>query len=176
MQLLPKPPEGGWQLNRSYCPGVNAWARESLLGAVLAPVLLFRHFIRDFVRTENLPQHFPHRAHVDRNCPVDGFVVDKITDQRLNVAVEDQANQLSVLVDGWRARIAADDVVGRDEIERRARIDCRLFLHPTWRQVVWELILEVRRPIVQTAERRERRDSLTVLQVTLHCAVRESQR
>src|SRR2546430_15587718 len=54
-QLLPKPPEVGSQLNRSYCPGVNAWARESLLGAVLAPVLLFRYFIRDFVRTKNLP-------------------------------------------------------------------------------------------------------------------------
>src|SRR3989440_10532745 len=94
-QLLPKPPEGGLQLNRSSCPGVNAWARESLLGAVLAPVLLFRQFIRDFVCTKDLAQHFPHRAHVDRDRPVDRFVVDKITDQRLNVAVEDQADQLS---------------------------------------------------------------------------------
>ena len=94
----------------------------------------------------------------------------------MNIAVEDQADQLGVLIDRGRAGIAADDVVGRDEIERRARIDCRLFLHPAWRQVVWELILEVRRPIVQTAERRERRNSFTILQVALHGAVRKPQR
>ena len=50
-------------------------------------------------------------------------VVAEVEDERLDVAVEDQADDLIVAVDDRAARIAADDVGRRDEVERRVELE-----------------------------------------------------
>ena len=59
-----------------------------------------------------------HPANVDRDGAIVARVVDEIGRQRLDVAVEDQADQLAFRIDHGRAAIAADDVVGADEVVR----------------------------------------------------------
>ena len=47
--------------------------------------------------------------------------VDEVPDERLDVAVEDDAHEFAAAVDDRAARIAADDVGRRDEIEAACR-------------------------------------------------------
>src|SRR5215211_3795430 len=78
--------------------------------------LAFGQFVGDFFGVEDLAEDFEDAAGVYGDGAVDRFVVVEVADERLDVAVEDQADQLAVLVDGGRATVSADDVVGRDEV------------------------------------------------------------
>ena len=60
--------------------------------------LRLRQFVRYFVGIENLSQHFPHPAHVNRDRTINRFIVVKAADQRLDVAVKDQADKLRSLL------------------------------------------------------------------------------
>ena len=62
------------------------------------------------------------------------FGVDKVPHQRLNVAVEDQADDLGFLVDDRTAGVAADDVGHADEVELRLEIELALAVDPALRQ------------------------------------------
>src|ERR1039458_2965783 len=50
-------------------------------------------------------------------------LVDEIAPQGFDVAAEDQAYDFTLRIDDRRSRIAADDVVGGDEIERRGQVE-----------------------------------------------------
>ena len=63
------------------------------------------------------------RSRVDRDGPGDLVVVAEVEDQRLDVAVEDQADDFVVAVDDRAARVAADDVGRRDEVKRRVELE-----------------------------------------------------
>src|SRR5204863_6583776 len=80
----------------------------------------------EFGGVEHLAHDFEHAARVNRDGAVDRLVVDEVADERLYVAVEDEADQLAVPVNRRRAAVAADDVVGRDEVEGRLQVERRL--------------------------------------------------
>src|ERR1035438_573301 len=70
-----------------------------------------------------LAQSLGHGGGVDGYGAVGGSVVDEIAHQGFDVAVEDQAYDFTLRIDDRRSRIAADDVVGGDEIERRGQVE-----------------------------------------------------
>ena len=71
---------------------------------------------------------------MDRYSTVLGFIEDKVSDERLDIAVENDADEFSRLVDHRAARIAANDVTRRDEVERRLGLDLLAPLVPAF----WE--------------------------------------
>ena len=78
--------------------------------------------------------------------------VDEVQHQRLDVAVEDQADHLGVAVDHRAAGVAADDVGRADEVERRLQVELVLALDPARRQIERRLVVVLRRPLVQPGE------------------------
>ena len=58
------------------------------------------------------------RPAIDADRPRDFLVENEVQHQRLDVAVEDQPDDFALLVDHRRPGVAADDVVGRDEVQR----------------------------------------------------------
>ena len=85
------------------------------------PILLVlpsRQLLDQSIGLIDRPQGFDDRASRPRPRGR-AVVVAEVEDQRLDVAVEDQADDLVVAVDDRAARVAADDVGGRDEVERR---------------------------------------------------------
>src|SRR5205085_12594660 len=90
--------------------------------------------VGEFVRAKHLAHDFEHAARVNRDGAVDRLVVDEVADERLDVAVKDEAHKFALLVDRRRAGVTADDVVGRDEVERRLEIERRSLVEPTLRQ------------------------------------------
>ena len=58
-------------------------------------------------------------ARIDRNGPRDSIIVAEVENERLNVAVEDQPDDLIVAIHDRAARVPADDVRRRNEVERR---------------------------------------------------------
>src|SRR4051794_36201686 len=78
--------------------------------------------------------------------------INEVEHQRLDVAVKDQTDDLGVLIDDGAARVAADDVGGADEIERRLQIELALTLDPALRQVERLLVMVLRGPLVQTGD------------------------
>src|SRR6185369_14205687 len=74
-----------------------------------------------------------------------------------------------------RSRIAADDVVGRHEVEGRRHVDLRALLVEARREPERRLIVEPGRPIVQTRECRLVRRLRPVHRIAADFAVRETQ-
>ena len=69
-----------------------------------------------------------HPPGIHRDGAGDLIVVAVVEDERLDVAVEDQADDFVVSVHDRAARVAADDVCRGDEVERRFQIQsCRTF-------------------------------------------------
>ena len=81
--------------------------------------LVAHHFVQQFARAVKLAKRLRHRGRMHRDGAVGLDIVDVIADQRFDIAVENQAHNLAVAIDHRRPGIAADDVVGGDEIERR---------------------------------------------------------
>jgi len=89
----------------------------------------------------------------------------------LDVAVEDESDEFGVAVDDGRTTVAADDVVRRNEIERRFKVEFALCRDPTLRQLVRVFALELRRTLVETGYVCERGNALAVLRIAFDRAV-----
>ena len=138
--------------------------------------LASRHLVGQRVGLVDLPERLDDRPRVDRHRAVDARFVDVVARQHLDVAVEDQAHQFALLVDDRRPAVAADDVVGADEVERRLQVERGLVLDPARAEVVGRLVLVLRRTRVEAGVVGVRRDLLAVFHVALHRAVRQAQR
>src|SRR5262245_44297994 len=139
---------------------------QSLLRSLLA-----RQLIRQFVRVVDLAKGLDTAPAVHAHRPGLLLVEDEVQYQRLDVAVEDQADHLGALVHDRAARVAADDVRGADEVERRRQVELCPALDPPGREVERRLVVVVLRPGVEALERRVRGHPLAVLLVALDRAV-----
>src|SRR5262249_35193240 len=108
---------------------------------------------------------------VDRQGSRLRFGIREVEHQRLNVTVEDEADNLTVAVDDGAAAVAADDVGRADEVERHAQFKLALAVDPALRQIKRRLVLVLLRPPVQPLKGRLERHLLTVLLVPLYDAV-----
>ncbi len=106
-----------------------------------------------------------------------GYVipVEETVRQHLDVAVEDDTHDFRVPVDDRAARVAADDVGGRHEVERRREVQRVAPLTPERGQAPRLLVVERGRPVVQPVERRLVGRDGAVQRVALHHAVGEPQ-
>jgi len=77
---------------------------------------LIPQFVRQMPSFVNIPQRFTNRTAVNRHGTADVVGVEVSGGQRLDVAVEDDANELARPVDDRTAGVAANDVSGADEI------------------------------------------------------------
>ena len=98
--------------------------------------------------------------------------VNAIEHERLNVAVENDPDEFSGLVHHRAAAVAANDVGIGDEIESRFRIERRLLVDPTVRQIERRFVVVLGRALIQAREIRERRNLFPIFFVTAHCSVR----
>src|SRR5437879_10535980 len=103
------------------------------------------------------------RVHRDRARPV--VRIDEVPGQGLDVAVEDQPHELEVLVQERRPRVAPDDVVRRDEIERRGQVEPGRWALPAGRQAPRRLPARRRITVVHAVEGRERHRPRDVVRV-----------
>src|SRR2546422_8635688 len=85
--------------------------------------LLPNDLARELGRAVDLAQAFQDRPAVDGDGAVGARVEPEGAAQRMDVAVEDQADDLACAVDHRAAGIAADDVVVGHEIEALRRIE-----------------------------------------------------
>lgn len=76
-------------------------------------------FVNDAVGAVDNLQGLSDRIRMHRNGAALLIGVDVVAGQRLNVAVKNQANEFSSLVDNRTAGISSDDVGRTYEIERR---------------------------------------------------------
>src|SRR6266545_8332989 len=97
-----------------------AYAGIDLKGS--SPALPPRDLAREIGRAVHLAQGFQYRAAVDRDRAVVPAVEPEGAAQRMDVAVENQADDFAVAVDHRAAGIAADDVVAGREIEPLRRV------------------------------------------------------
>ena len=81
-------------------------------------LLLTRQFLHNSVGLVDGPEGLDDSPRVDRDGASELVVVTEIKDKRLDVAVEDQADDLDLAVDHRASGVAADDVRRRDEVER----------------------------------------------------------
>src|SRR5437762_10875652 len=97
------------------------------------PFLFPVSLVREFLRVINLAQCLEDglRTHRDRAHLRVGE--REVQHERLDVAVENNADKFRVAVDHRAAGIAADDVRRADEIEGGAQIQAALALEPLWR-------------------------------------------
>ena len=54
-------------------------------------------------------------------------IVNEITDQRLDIAIEDQPDDVPIPIDNRRAGVSSDDVVRGNKIERSGKIQLVFF-------------------------------------------------
>src|SRR4051812_24994304 len=82
--------------------------------------------------------HFTQRLddslRVDAHGAADLGREDESVRDAFDVGIEDQPDDLAVLVDNGAARVAADDVVGRDEVVWGVEVETVLPLHPPLRK------------------------------------------
>ena len=77
---------------------------------------------------------------------------DEIPGQRLNVAVENNSYHVSGGVDHRAAGIAADDVRGLHDVERRGRADLGFGVHPACGQLVGLFVAMLRGVLIGAAD------------------------
>src|SRR5947207_5614957 len=82
-----------------------------------------RHDVR---RRIDLSQGFENRGGVDGHRAAHAIVELVVPRERLQVAVEDDADEFARTIDDRTSGVAADDVYRADEIERRGSLDRRL--------------------------------------------------
>src|SRR5664279_3049551 len=93
------------------------------------------YFISKGVRIVNFAERFGDGGGIDTDGAGLFVGVNAIEHERLNVAVEDDADEFVRFVHDWTAAIAADDVGVGNEIEWRLQIQFRLAIDPTLGQV-----------------------------------------
>jgi len=94
----------------------------------------------------------PARVHADG--PPDRIRKDESVRYALDVRIENQADDLGVPIDHRTPGIPADDVVRGNEVVRRREIEIVLPRHPALRELERILVVERRRPLVESVERR----------------------
>src|SRR5712692_4000238 len=111
-------PEGGQDTNDGRARGqwTGGLPRSSLARATLQ---LGHHPLRTVDAVERLEQ----RGAADRDGAVHRRVESVLAAQRLDVPVEDEADDLQILVEHRRSGVAADDVVRGRHVERRPEVD-----------------------------------------------------
>src|SRR5581483_1393595 len=103
-----------------------------------------------------LPQSLGDRSRVNRHGAIRLAFVDEIAHQRFDIAVENQTDDFAVLFHYRRARIPADNIVGRHEIERRGQIQLVAAFGVALRQIERRLVAEAGGTVVQTKQGRHR--------------------
>src|SRR4051794_33632941 len=89
----------------------------------------------------NRAQRLGDGLRTDRNRAGVRLRENEIPHERLDVAVEDEADDFALAIDDGAARVAADDVIGADEVEGRLHVDVLLVLEPATGQVVGRLVV-----------------------------------
>src|SRR5262252_5337903 len=102
-------------------------------------------------------------------------IVNEITDQRLDIAIEDKADDVPVAIDYRGAGVSADDVVGGDEIEGRGEIQFVFAVDVPLRKIEWLLVVEAGGAIVQAVEGGFVRSDGAVHRIALHLAIGKTQ-
>src|SRR5579884_2272018 len=151
-------------------PGPRAWRRNGARSVASSPrsgralgVSLAGQFVCQIVGIINLAQGLGNSLAMNGDGPGLLLGIDVIQHQRLNVAIEDQADDLGILVDDGTARVAANDVGGADEVERRAHIQLVFVLHPAPRQIEGRQVMMSFRAFVQPGKVRLKRNVLAEL-------------
>src|SRR6185369_10854296 len=109
------------------------------------------------------PDGLDEGAAVDGDGAVGADVVDEVAREAGEVAVEDEADELAVLVDDGGAGVAADDVGGADEVEGSRGGEAVLGLEPGGRELEAFLALALGGPLVDAGEGGEGGDGLAFL-------------
>ena len=86
------------------------------------------------MRSVDLVQRLEHDRRVNRDGAVHRLVEPEVSRRRMDIAVEDQANEVGVLVNERTAGVATGDVCRGDQVERRRQIDRVLGLEPAGRE------------------------------------------
>src|SRR5712691_8552977 len=107
---------------RQFDGFLRSWVAQFFARWALLP----RDLAHEIGRAINLVQAFQDRPAVDRDRAVLPAVEPESAAQRMDVAVENQADDLAVAVDHRAAGIAADDVVAGHEIETLRQIEFAL--------------------------------------------------
>src|SRR5947207_15749447 len=94
-------------------------------------------FVGERAGIVNFSQRFDDRGGINRHCAGLGIGVNAIQPQRLNVAVENDADEFVCLVHYRAAAVAADDIRVGNEIERGREVECRFFVYPALWQIEW---------------------------------------
>src|SRR5258706_11946024 len=153
----------------SYSPG--SLARPIFADSTM--LLRLAHFRQQCRRPVHLPQGLADDGRMDSNGPVLGGVEPIVAGNRVNVAVEHEADDATLRVDQGAAGISPHDVAGRRYAEGRAHVELALDLHPAVGNLEWR---DAGRSVECTLEVGERFHLRTVLLPTLHAAVIQAQR
>src|ERR1700722_1117269 len=108
--------------------------RARCCNCYILPLPSRSQFLHQAVGVVDVLQRLGNSGHVYRHCPVDTGVKAVVASQRLDVAIENETDGLAIAPDNGRARITANDVVGRREIHVCTRIDRLFRLDPAVRQ------------------------------------------
>src|SRR5438477_614841 len=100
----------GW-IPRFFCPSLAVVARSLLASAIPSRPAEFVHKRTGIV---DLPERFQNAPRVHVHSPCLFVVVHEVPTKRLDVSVEDDADDLALFIDGRAAGIASNDVCSRD--------------------------------------------------------------
>ena len=75
-------------------------------------------------------QGLDHNLRVNRNRAVERAVEPVRPRDRVNIAIEDQAHEFSVLVDCRTTRVTANNVCGPDKVEFAVAVQCVCSIAP----------------------------------------------
>src|SRR5262249_45854422 len=89
-------------------------------------------FIRQRMSLINIANRFQDGPAIDRNRASFDVGEEVIQHQRLNVAVEDDADEFALGIDDGATRVAANDVGSIHEVERRIKVDPPFGLVPAF--------------------------------------------
>ncbi len=98
-----------------------------------------------------------------------------VADEGLDVAVEDDADELAGAVDHGAAGVAADDVGRAHEVKRHGEIEGGFLLDPARREIEGRLVVLLGGAGVEAGEIRRGGNLLAVLDVAFHRAVAEAE-
>ena len=147
--------------------------QRDVTSLALLPV---HQFSRQLLCAVNLVQRLEHCRRVDGRRAALLLAEGVVGRQALQIAVEDDADVFARAVHHRASRVAADDVGCADEVKRRLQVQLRLALLPQRRQVERRLAIHLARALVETAQRRHRRNLLPIFLVAFHHAEAQAQR
>src|SRR5208282_3305765 len=132
-------------------------------------------FVGEWVCVIDAAEGFEDGARVDGDGSGLAVIVGEVPGEGFDVTVEDDADHLAVAVHGGRAGVAADDVRGVNEIQRRVEIELGLCVMPALRQLEVSAVAVGGGVLIGPAEGSVGRDEVAFVRVTLDGAVAETQ-